>query len=49
VFVVDIAFADGSIKRCVTQPTHRVAAILRALDISAIMPPTPPQHDQTVL
>lgn len=48
--VVDIALADGSIKRCVTQPTHRVAAILRALDISAIKPPTPPQqHDQTVL
>jgi transposase len=47
--VVDIALADGSTKRCVTQPTPRVAAIVRALDISAIKPPTPPQNDQTVL
>ena len=47
--VVDIALADGSTKRCVTQPTQRVAAILRALGISAIKPPTPPQHDTTIL
>ena len=47
--VVDIALADGSTKRCVTQPTQRVAAILRALGISAIKPPTPPQHDKTIL
>jgi transposase len=47
--VVDITLADGSTKRCVTQPTQRVAAILRALGISAIKPPTPPQHDTTLL
>jgi transposase len=47
--VVDIALADGSTKRCVTQPTQRVAAILRALNISDIKPPTPPQGDQTLL
>lgn len=47
--VVDIALADGSTKRCVTQPTQRVAAILRALGISAIKPPTPPQHDKIIL
>jgi transposase len=47
--VVDIALTDGSTKRCVTQPTHRVAAILRALGISATKPPTPPQHDTTIL
>jgi hypothetical protein len=47
--VVDIALANGTTKRCVTQPTQRVAAILRALDISGIKPPTPPQHDTTVL
>jgi transposase len=46
--VVDIALADGSTQRCVTQPTPRVAAVLRALGISATKPPTPPQHDQTV-
>src|ERR1700757_1465268 len=34
--VVDIALADGSSKRCVTQPTQSGAAILRALGISAI-------------
>jgi len=47
--VVDIALTDGSTKRCVTQPTQRVAAILRALGISAIKPATPPPGDQTLL
>jgi hypothetical protein len=46
---VDSALADGSTKRCVTQPTQRVAAILRALEISDIKPPTPPKHDKTIL
>jgi transposase len=43
--VVDIALADGTTKRCVTRPTQRVAAILRALKITDTMPPTPPQYD----
>jgi len=47
--VVDIALTDGSTKRCVTQPRQRVAAILRALGISAIKPATPPPGDQTLL
>jgi transposase len=47
--VVDIALADGTTKRCVTRPTQRVAAILSALKITDTMPPTPPQHDMTLL
>jgi hypothetical protein len=47
--VVDIALTDGSTRRCLTRPTQRVAAILRALGISATKPPTPPQHDTTIL
>lgn len=47
--VVDIDLADGSTKRCVTQPTQRVAAILRALGISALKPATPPQGNETLL
>ena len=46
--VVDIALAGGSTKRCVTQPTQRIAAILRALNASDIKPPTPPPGDQTL-
>jgi transposase len=47
--VVDIALADSSTKRCVTQPTPRVAAILRALGISALKPATPPPGNETLL
>ena len=47
--VVDIALADRRTKRCVTQPTKRVAAILRALDISATTPATPPPGNETLL
>jgi hypothetical protein len=47
--VVDIALTDGSTRRCLTRPTQRVAAILRALGISATKPPTPSQHDTTIL
>jgi hypothetical protein len=53
VFVVHsderLAYERAQRKRCVTQPTQRVAAILRALGISATKPPTPPQHDTTIL
>jgi transposase len=46
--VVDIALGGGTTKQCVTQPTQRVASILRALEISDTKPPTPPS-DKTVL
>lgn len=39
--VVDLAFADGSTKRCVTKGSGRAAAILRAVGIADLMPPNP--------
>lgn len=47
--VVDIELGDGTIKRSVTKGTQRAAAVLRALGITALDPPTPPTQDQTVV
>ena len=47
--VVDIDLGDGSAKRSVTRGTQRAAAVLRALAINDINPPTPPQRDQIVV
>ncbi len=47
--VVDIDLGDGSTKRSVTRGTQRAAAVLQALAINDINPPTPPQRDQIVV
>jgi transposase len=47
--VVDIALGDGTAKRAVTKGTQRAAAVLRALGITELDPPTPPNQDQTVV
>lgn len=47
--VVDIALGDGTTKRSVTHGTQRAAAVLRALGITQIDPPTPPQQGETVM
>ena len=47
--VVDIAIGDGSTKRSVTRGTQRAAAVLRALAITDLDPPTPPQPGQTIM
>jgi transposase len=48
--VVDIALGDGAPpKRCVTRGTQRAAAMLRALGITDLDPPTPPQPGETVM
>jgi transposase len=47
--VVDIDLGDGTTKRSVTRPTQRTAAVLRALRITDLDPPTPPQPGQTIM
>jgi transposase len=47
--VVDIDLGDGTTKRSVTRPTQRATAVLRALTISEIHPPSPSQPGQTVM
>ena len=47
--VVDIDLGDGTTKRCVTRGTQRAAAVLRALAITDLDPPTPPQPHETVM
>jgi transposase len=47
--VVDIDLGDGTTKRSVTRPTQRATAVLRALAISEIQPPSPPRPGQTVM
>jgi transposase len=48
--VVDIDLGDGTtIKRSVTRGTQRAATVLRALGITDLHPPTPPERDQTAL
>jgi transposase len=47
--VVDIELGDGTAKRSVTKGTQRAAAVLRALGITELDPPTPPSQDQTVV
>ena len=46
--VVDIDLGGGVTKRSVTRGTHRAAAVLRALGITDLNPPTPPPRDQSV-
>ena len=46
--VVDINLGGGAAKRSVTRGTHRAAAVLRALGITDLDPPTPPPRDQSV-
>ena len=47
--VVDIDLGNGTTKRSVTKGTQRAAAVLRALAITNLDPPTPPKGDQTVV
>jgi len=47
--VVDIDLGNGTTKRCVTRGTQRAAAVLRALAITDLEPPTPPQPSETVM
>lgn len=47
--VVDIALANGTTKRSVTRGTQRAAAVLHALGVTKLDPPTPPRDDQIVM
>ena len=47
--VVDIDLGNATTKRSVTHGTQRAAAVLRALGISDLHPPTPPQQGETVM
>jgi hypothetical protein len=47
--VVDIDLGDGSTKRSVTCGTQRAAAVLRALGVTELEPPAPPQSGQTIM
>ena len=47
--VVDIDLGDGTTKRSVTRGTQRAAAVLRALAITDLDPPTPPQSGQIIM
>ena len=47
--VVDIDLGNGTTKRSVTAPTPRAAAVLRAIGIADLDPPTPPTQGQTVM
>jgi hypothetical protein len=47
--VVDIDLGDDATKRSVTRSTQRAAAVLRALGIADLEPPTPPQPGQTIV
>jgi transposase len=47
--VVDIALGDGTIKRSVTAPSQRAAAVLRAIGITDLDPPNPPTPGQTIM
>jgi len=46
--MVDIALGDGATKRSVTHGSQRAATVLRALGITELDPPTPPQRGETV-
>jgi transposase len=47
--VVDIDLGNGTTKRSVTAGTQRAAAVLRAIGITNLDPPTPPTPGQTVM
>lgn len=46
--IVDIELGDGTTKRSVTPGTPRAAAVLRALAITNLDPPSPPKPGQTI-
>jgi transposase len=46
--VVDIDLGDGMTKRSVTAGTQRAGAVLRALGITELDPPIPPQPGETI-
>jgi len=47
--VVDFSLGNGATKRAVTRPTARAAAVLRAVGITTLDPPTPPRANETVM
>jgi len=47
--VVEIDLGDGTSKRSVTRGTQRAANVLRALGITDLDPPAPPQSGQTIM
>jgi hypothetical protein len=47
--LVDIALGDGTTKRSVTHGSQRATTVLRALGITELDPPTPPQQGETVM
>jgi transposase len=47
--VVDIDLGDGTTKRSLTAGTQRAAAVLRALGIAELDPPTPPRSGETLM
>jgi transposase len=47
--VVDIALGDGTSKRSVTTPSQRAAAVLRAIGIKDLDPPTSATPGQTIM
>jgi transposase len=47
--VVDIGLGAGTSKRSVTRGTQRAAGVLRALGISELEPPAPPQLGQSIM
>jgi transposase len=47
--VVDIDLGDGTTKRSVTAGTQRAATVLRALGITELNPPPPPQPGETLM
>jgi transposase len=47
--LVDIALGDGTTKRSVTHGSQRAVTVLRALAVTELNPPTPPQQGETVM
>jgi transposase len=47
--VVEIDLGDGTGKHSVTRGTHRATSVLRALGITDLDPPAPPQPGQTIM
>jgi hypothetical protein len=47
--VVDVDLGDGTTKRSVTAGAQRAATVLRALGITELDPPTPPQPGETLM
>jgi hypothetical protein len=47
--VVDFSLGNGATKRAVTRPTPRAAAVLRAVGVTSLDPPTPPRPNETVM